>query len=144
MAKVRGRPARYPRELLGDVLWCFCRPTFRSLARFEEACRRYYRELRWEFNWRPEEVVLPCPRVRVRPVFWDDYVPPMEEERFIAELAADGPSGFTAGELLFKVHNVFLRRWEEDAGDYVYFEGFRLAKKPAGDSPPLYDINVGS
>jgi hypothetical protein len=97
----------------------------------------------WEFNWRPEEVVLPCPRVRVRPVFWDDY-DPAEEGRFIAELAAGSPSGFTAGELLFKAHNLFLRRWEEDAGDYIYFEGFGLAKTPARDSPPLYDINVGS
>jgi hypothetical protein len=144
MAKVRGRPARYPRELLGDVLWCFCRPTFRSLSRFEAAVRRYYREMGWEFNWRPEAVVLPCQRVRVRPVFWDDYVPPMDQERFIAELAADSPSGFKAGELLFKVHNLFLRRWEEDAGDYIYFEGFRLVKDPAGDAPPLYSIDVGS
>jgi hypothetical protein len=144
MAKVRGQPARYPRELLGDVHWCFSRPTFRSLARFEEACRRCYREMGWEFNWRPAEVVLPCPRVRVRPVFWDDYVPPEEEERFLAELAADSPSGFTAGELLFKVHNLFLRRWEEDAGDYIYFEGFRLVKTPAGGAPPLYSIDVGS
>jgi hypothetical protein len=143
MARVRGQPARYPRELLEDVHWCFSRPTFRSLTRFEEACRRYYRDMGWEFNWRPDEVVLPCRRVRVRAVFWDDY-DPEEEERFIAELTAGSPSGFTAGELLFKVHNVFLRRWEEDAGDYVYFEGFRLVTPPAGDSPPLYSIDVGS
>jgi hypothetical protein len=143
MAKARKQPARYPRELLDDLLWCFCRPTFRSPARFEAAVRRYHRQMGWEYNWRPGEVVLPCPRVRVRPVFGDDY-DPEEEARFIAELTADGKLGFTAGELLFKVHNLFLRRWEEDAGDYIYFEGLRLARKPAGDSPPLYDIDVGS
>jgi hypothetical protein len=75
--------------------------------------------------------------------FWDDY-DPEEEERFTAELTAESPSGFKAGELLFKVHNVFLRRWEEEAGDYVFFEGFHLAKAPAGDAAPLYDIGVGS
>jgi hypothetical protein len=103
----------------------------------------YYREMGWEFNWDPDEVVLRCPRVRVRPVFWDDY-DPEEEWRFIAELSADVPSGFTAGGLLFKVHNVFLRRWEEDAGDYVFFEGFHLVKAPAEDAAPLYAIEVGS
>lgn len=144
MAKTQGRSARYPRELLKDVCWCFSRPKFRSRARFEQACRRYYRQLGWDFNWRPEELVLPCPRVRVRPNFWDDYVPPEEEERFITELTADNSSGFTAGELLFKVHNVFLQRWEEDAGDYVYFEGLSLVKPAAGGSPPLYDIDIGS
>jgi hypothetical protein len=143
MAKARGQPARYPQELLDDVHWCFRRPTFRSRARFEQACRHYYRAMGWEFNWRPEEVVLTCPRVRVRPAFWDDY-DPEEEERFIAELAAEKPTGFTAGELLFKVHNHFLRRWKEDAGDYVFFEGFRFVKAPAGGAAPLYSIDVGS
>jgi hypothetical protein len=102
MAKGSGQTKRYPRELLGDVLWSFTAPTFRSQARFEEAVRKYNREIDVELNWQPDEIVLPCPRVRVRPVFWDDYNPE-EEERFIAELTADNPSGFSAGELLFKV-----------------------------------------
>ncbi len=143
MAKARHKPARQPRELLSEVCWCFCRPAFRSQARFEEACRRYNRSLESGFDWRPKDVVLPCPRVRVRPVFWDEF-DPEEEGRFVAELTADGRSGFTAGELLFKAHNAFLKRWAEDAGDYVYFEGFRLVKAPSGDAPPLYDIDVGS
>lgn len=143
MAKVRGKPVASPRRLLDDVEWCLCRPGFRSRRRFEAEFQRRYRHMGWEFAWCPDEVVLPCARVRVRPVFWDDY-DPAEESRFIAELAADNPSGFTAAELLFKVHNLFLRRWEEDAGDYIYFEGLSLVRKPLGSSPPLYDIDVGS
>lgn len=143
MAKRSGQTKRYPRDLLDEVLWSFTPPTFRSRARFEEAVRDYHRQIDVELNWQPEEIVLPCPRVRVRPDFWDDY-DREEEERFIAELTADNPAGFTAGELLFKAHNVFLRRWQEDAGDYTFFEGFHLAKAPAGDTPPLYDICIGS
>jgi hypothetical protein len=129
--------------LLGDVEWCFTRPGFRSRARFEGAVRDLYREMGWEFDWRPDEVVLRCPRVRVRPDFWDDYEPE-EAPRFVVELTADHAAGFTAGELLFKVHNAFLRWWEEEAGDHTFFEGFHLAEAPAGDAPPLYDICLGS
>jgi hypothetical protein len=143
MAKGSGQKRRYPRELLGGVAWSFTAPSFRSRARFEQAVRGYYRRIGLEFDWDHDEVVLRCPRVRVRPVFWDDY-DPGQEERFTAELAADIPSGFTAGELLFKVHNAFVRLWQEDAGDHVFFEGFHLVKGATGDTAPLYDIGVGS
>ncbi len=143
MVKHSGQKKHYPRELLGEVLWSFTAPSFRSRARFQRAVRAYNRRLIKGFNWNPDEIVLPCPRVRVRPDFWDDF-DPAEEERFIAELTADGPSGFTAGELLFKVHNAFLRRWQEHAGDYTFYEGFHLVRAPAGGAAPLYDIAVGS
>ena len=143
MAKARGRPKRYPRDLLDDVAWNFDPPRFRSQARFEEAVRELYRDMGWEFEWRPAQVVLRCPRVRARPDFWDDY-PPEEAPRFVTELTADDPAGFTAVELLFKVHNAFLRRWQEDAGDHTFFEGFHLADAPAGDTAPLYTICLGS
>jgi hypothetical protein len=143
MANGFGQRKRYPRAFLRDVEWDFAPPTFRSQAQFVQAVKNYYREMGWEFKWNPDEVVLPCPRVRVRPVFWDDY-DPAEEPRVIAELSADSPSGFTAGELLFKAHNVFVRRWQEDAGDYIFFEGFHRVKVPARDGVPLYAIEVGS
>jgi hypothetical protein len=126
-----------------DVYWSFTGPSFRSRPRFEEAVCRYHRDLEAQGNWRPGEVVLRCPRVRVRPDFWDD-LEPEKAEGLTVELTADDPSGFTAGELLFKVHNVFIRQWGEIAGDYTFFEGFILAKAQAGDAPPLYDIALGS
>ncbi len=126
-----------------DVYWSFIGPAFRSRARFDEAVRRYHRRLECEENWRPEALILPCPRVRVRPDFWDD-LDPEEANGLVVELSADSPSGFTASELLFKVHNAFLRHFAEFAGDYTFFEGFHLAKAPAGDEPPLYDICLGS
>jgi hypothetical protein len=144
MAKGAEPAKRYPRDLLGDVAWSFTAPGFRARARFERAVRNYSRRIGREVSWDPAEVVLRCTRVRVRPDFWDDYESEEEEERFIAELSADDPSGFTAGELLHKVHNTFLRRWGQDAGDYTFFEGFHLAKAPAADTAPLYDIALGS
>jgi hypothetical protein len=124
-------------------LWSFTRPAFRSRARFEQAVAAYQRSLDVEDNWRPAEVVLPCPRVRVRPDFWDDLEPD-EAKELVTELTAEDAAGFTAGELLFKVHNVFIRQWGEVAGDYTFFEGILLKGSPRGNTPPLYDICLGS
>ncbi len=145
MARAKGRPRRYPRELLADadVTWAFVRPAYRTQARFEEAVRQYQQEMDWDSSWDPGALALACPRVRVRPVFWDD-LPPEEAEGLVAELTAADAGGFTVGELLFKVHNVFVRQWSACAGDYIFYEGFSLAEAPADGSPPLYDVEVGS
>jgi hypothetical protein len=56
-------------------------------------------------------------------------------------LTADGPEGFTAGELLFKIHNMYTAALGE--GDHIYFEGLTLAEDP-GDGWPVYDLDTGS
>jgi hypothetical protein len=142
MAKRPSKNPRYPRDLMEDTLWSFTGPRFRSQARLEAAVRQYHRRLEAEDRWQPDTLVLACPRVRIRPDFWDDLLPE-EAEDLIVEVVADDPSGFTAGELLFKVHNVFLKRFAELAGDYTFFEGFHLIEAPQG-AAPLYDIRLGS
>ena len=136
MAKRKCGAPRYPRDLMQDVCWSFTGPTFTDQAKFVEAVRQYGREIRGECIWDPDEVVLPSSRVRIE----HDYAEEPDESS--VELTTDNPTGFTAGELLFKVHNAFVDQLSE--GDHVFFEGFTLMKKPRGDTPPLYEIDLGS
>jgi hypothetical protein len=138
MAKQRKKSPSYPRELLGDVPWSFTDPPFPSREAFVQAVADYYRELEWESEWRPDEVVLRSPRVRVIVEYWDD---PGELE---AELTADGEKGFTAGELLFKIHNAFAPQLSE--GDHHFFEGLELVETHNANpnEPPVYEVMTGS
>jgi hypothetical protein len=143
MARETGKAKRYPREVMHDVHWSFRGPKFRSRAKFVEAVRQYYEDLGadgdWQpGDWRPDEVVLRAARVRVSP----DVADTSWEEDPIAELTADDGEAFTAGELLFKVHNAFVALLRN--GDHVFFEGFTLATDQRKSGPPLYDLDLGS
>jgi hypothetical protein len=59
-----------------------------------------------------------------------------------AEFTADDGESFTAGELLFKVHNRFVAELQQM--DHKYFEGFSLSGQPQLGEPPLYDLDLGS
>ncbi len=80
-------------------------------------------------GWNADELVLPAPRIRVRV---PDEVP--------VELASDAPHGFTAAELLFKVHHAAAPLVRDT--DHRYFEG--LVPAPDSGGVPLYDIRLGS
>jgi hypothetical protein len=136
MAKRKQEDPPFPRELMGDVQWSFTGEAYPSLEEFIEAVREYHGEIRGDDAWRPDEVVLRCRRVRVEHEFsWD------EEDEARVELTADDPRGFTAGELLFKVHNAFVHQLRD--GDHVFFEGFSLLEEQGANAPPLYDIDLG-
>jgi hypothetical protein len=137
------KASRYPREIEHGVLWSFVPPTYSSLDEFIQAVHQYQLDIAQEDNWDPAAVVLAAPRVRIRPSFWEDVEDEEEAGELVAELTASDPAGFTAGELLFQVHNLFVEQWGDLAGDYTFFEGFTLRESPDGKSP-LYDIDLGS
>lgn len=138
MGSQRKKGPSYPRELLDDVAWSFTGPPLASREAFVQAVADYYKELEWEPEWRPDEVVLQAPRVRVTVEYWDD---PGELE---ADLTADGEEGFTAGELLFKIHNAFAAQLSQ--GDHHFFEGLALVKARGANpnEPPVYEVMTGS
>src|SRR5262245_47114544 len=119
MAKQRKKAPAFPAELLEDVAWSLIGPAFPSRAAFAAAVEEYYRELEWEREWRPDEVVLRCPRVRVTVEHWNDT------GELVIDLTADHEDGFTAAELLFRIHNAFT----EQLGDHHFFEGLARVKK---------------
>lgn len=81
-------------------------------------------------EWDAEQVAVPAPRIRVRV--------PGEAP---VELASDGARGFTAGELLFKVHQAVGPLVRDT--DHRYFEGLIPASDTAG-GVPLFDLRLGS
>ena len=142
MAKRREKTMRPPQELLQDVSWTFAGSKFRSEAEFVEAVHQDEREYLahigqpGESHWQADEVVLRCHRVIVE----HDYGDCDEDE--VAELEADNPGGFTAGELLFKTHNAFVEIL--DGRDHHFFEGYMLIKQKNPNAVPRYEVWLGS
>lgn len=128
----------HPREIMPDVLWSFDRPPFASQTEFAAAVAEYHLELSEESEWRPEDVVLPSPAVRIEHDYNDG------PENSSVDLVADNGESFTAAELLFKVHNAFAVELSE--GDHVFFEGFLRVDTKGRDpnAPPVYEVCLGS
>jgi hypothetical protein len=123
-----------PPTLMRCVAWAFDGSTFTDRVAFEAAVRGAQQP---GAGWNPGEVVLRVPRVWVTPdVLWH---PP--DDPPVAEFAADDGQAFTAGELLFKVHNAFVADLREM--DHKHFEGLALVGQEVG-SPPIYEVIVGS
>jgi hypothetical protein len=131
-----GKNEPAPEELLDDVLWAFGSPPFTDRAAFDKAVRAYQVEIRDEDTWQPDWVALRTSRVCVRPDEWESELPQPD-----GWLTADGPEGFTAVELLFKIHNMYTAALGE--GDHFYFEGLTLNEDP-GEGWPVYDLDTGS
>jgi hypothetical protein len=126
----------YPPTLLQDIAWTFRGPAFEDRTDFDVAVAEFQDPDDTEV-WRPGEVILRAGRVRVSPdVHW--YL----GDHPTIELAADNGESFTAGELLFKVHNAFVAELRQM--DHKYFEGFTLSEDQEPGEPPLYDLDLGS
>jgi hypothetical protein len=99
----QNHPGLYPTELLWGVSWTFRGQAFDDQAAFDAVVAEFQGLDPGEI-WRPNEVVLRCPRVRVSPdVHW--Y---LTDDHPTIEFAAANGKSFTMGELLFKVHNAFV------------------------------------
>lgn len=126
-----------PRELLWGVSWTFRGDPFADRAAFDAAVAEFQNPDRGGV-WRPAEVCLRVARVLVTPdVHW--Y---LSDDDPVVELMADDGAAFTAGELLFKVHNALVSDLRQM--DHKYFEGFSLAGHQEPGLPPLYDLDLGS
>ena len=103
------------------------RPKFRSRRRFLEEVRQYYEGCGFEQNWDPAGVILHAARVRVRAeIPWLPRDP-------VVEMTADTGAAFTAGELMYKVHNAFVALIRDS--DHVFFEGLSLAEDQRRHGP---------
>lgn len=127
----------WPPTLVQSVSWTFRGTAFTDRSAFDAAVAAFQDAERGEV-WRPGEVVLRVARVRVSPdVAW--Y---LTDEHPTVELVADDGESFTAGELLFKVHNAFVAVLRQM--DHKHFEGLTLSGHQEPGEPPLYDLDLGS
>jgi hypothetical protein len=135
----RKRPdATLPKEVLPRAYWSFSGAPFAERAAFDEKVRQYQMTIGGQDTWQPEQIVIPYPRIRVFYMCWhgDEQVEP------VIELVSDNGEFFTAGELLFKVHNAVVEQLREI--NHHFFEGLSLHSRQTAGMPPLYVLRQGS
>jgi hypothetical protein len=138
--KGKAKAAALPAWVAGGVLWSFTGEPVAERGDFEARVRRYQVEITGGGDvWRPGEVVLPCPRVRVSYLCWDGD----EQVEPVVELESDDGQSFTLEELLHKIHNAVVERVRD--ADRHFFEGLTLEQPPsAPGGAPLYRLRLGS
>jgi hypothetical protein len=127
-----------PDQILADILWSFDGSPFDDVREFAEEVGRYQVEISGDHSWAPDEVVLPVQEVVID--FPDEDDDGSDGPAAVHFLSDDG-KGFTAGELLFKIHNAFVERAVDT--DHYFFEGLALVSNVSG-KPPVYRLNTGS
>jgi len=132
---------RLPRNVLEDVFWAFRGNRFDDHAEFTTQVQEYQRRIRGEDSWRPDETVMPAPRVRVE-YFGIASADDDEYQDFTLDLVADDGRAFTAGELLLKLHNEVVERLRD--ADHQYFEGLELQRSRGPQDMPVYRMAQGS
>ena len=131
-----------PAALMHEVAWSFFGgELLEEQDDFEAQVSAYHEEVAASGSWRPSEVAINVPRIRIKyfgvgPDEPDEYV-----DYEVELLSADGRS-FTNGELLFKLHNAVAGSLRD--ADHCYFEGLELIEPGVGGGPPLYEMRQGS
>lgn len=134
-----------PRLVLADTLWDFANQgKYGSRAEFDEAVRCYHVEVQEyapdiqpEECWRPSVVVVQSPCVMIR--YFSDSTG--DEVWHEIELVSDDATGFTGGELLFKLHNAAVGELRHNA--HHWFEGLELSGV-SDEGIPVYRLRLGS
>lgn len=125
-----------PNSLFDDVDWSFIGGTESDFNRFCEMVRRDQIEISGNEDWNPKELVLPASSVRV---YFRCH--PLEEDQSV-DLVSSGEVGFSAGELLFKLHNAVVD--DLDDRDHHFLEKLRLNSQPVAGAPAAYVLELGS
>jgi hypothetical protein len=136
MAAQDGDTNALPPTLLRWVVWTISGEAYEDRSTFENEVHEFHPECN-ATNWRPAEVVLRVPRLFVT----TDIHRILGLEPPMVELTADDGHAFTAGELLFKIHNALLDELRDT--DHVFFEGLALVMQMR-DEPPIYEVVLGS
>ena len=113
----------YPKELMAGVYWRFLGGKYESQTEFVRNVTEFNKEFR-KNKWNSNETVLKSSKVSILYSYWDYDIDEEIEEVF--ELEANNKTGFTAGELLYKVHNQVIDKLENEV--HQSFEGFLLGE----------------
>jgi len=138
MSKAEQPGAALARHAMRGVCWSFIGSPFPTRAAFEAEARQYQIDITGEDSWRPDEVVIPAPRVAVQYMCWEGE----EQVEPVVEFVADDGRAFTAGEVLFKLHNALVERLRDI--NHHFFEGLMLSASVATGGVPLYHLVQGS
>lgn len=106
-----------PTILLDQLAWSFQLPRFANLAAFTKRVETYQHESGAKAVWNPADVVLAEPKVRV--LFRHRQHSSGEYRDEVVTLHASNSSGFTAAELLCKLHESVRHALEHDPEPYL-------------------------
>jgi hypothetical protein len=124
---------------MSATAWSFSGEPYLSRTEFEVALKGYQLDIMKNPSWDPSELILLSPQVIAKLDEWDDGDED-EEENAGVTLTADDRKAFSAGELMFKVHNAYVGQLRDR--DHHFFEGFVFFGLREG--VPVYQINLGS
>ena len=129
----------YPKELMAGLYWGFYGGKHNSIESFIQAVTDYNQD--FDTMWNPNETVLASKTVTIQYSYWN--FEKEDEIQEVFDLDADNELGFTASELLFKVHNKVVDKLENEK--HRFFEGFLLGQRVyyKNLNKPFYFINQG-
>jgi len=130
-------PSFFPDKLLASVAWSFSGEPFLSRTEFDAELTEYQADIMKNPSWNSSELALLAPEVVVQYDEWDEGD---GQEGAEVTLRADDGKGFSTGELMFKVHNAFVRQLSDR--DHHFFEGFLFSA--AREGVPVYQVHLGS
>ncbi|NHZ81965.1 hypothetical protein F2P44_22195 [Massilia sp. CCM 8695] len=127
-----------PKTLMRDCCWSFSGSIFTDRKVFEAEFEAYQKDIRGIASWDPGHLELQAPQIRVQYECWegDDQIEPI-----VTLSAADGVA-FSAGELMFLLHNAVVEQLDDI--DHHFFEFLTLASQQENGTPPLYRLDCGS
>ncbi len=125
--------------VMQDVCWSFSGAKFADRATFESELIQYQKDIQQIDAWDPSELVVHVPQIRVQYMCWQDE----DQIEPIITLSSENGISFSAGELMFALHNAVVEQLDEI--DHHFFEGLLLAKNKEEDGKlPLYILQQGS
>lgn len=144
----------YPKFLFKDIYWTFSFQRFNSIDKFIDELRSYHTEISTEkLSMDFDETVLEYKTIVIQYLSYQDDDEPIESQ---IEIIADNASGFTAKELLFKIHQSVndpqKTKYLVKEQDNRYFEGLLFATDDDPDfeetvefgKVPVYFLLLGS
>ena len=132
----------FPLTALVAVVWSFHGgEPFADAAEFNRRVSEYHVQVTGEDTWDPAEAVMPLPRIRVQ-YFGIESPEDDEYTDFVLDLQADDGAGFTAGELLLKLHNAVAPR--QARADHCFIERLYLTEEVGAAGVPVYEMMQGS
>ena len=129
---------RYPRSLMGDVLWDFHQPSFATKDEFAKALRAYQKNLGIVLR----DHVIESLNGSVNIIY--ELVDPETEDEDVRDvtIAPDGDV-FSTFELLYKIHEAVRNDYLDD--DWHFFEGLEIDEGAMeGPNVPCYRLVLGS
>ena len=127
-----------PHEVMFDVVWSFTGTVYPCRNDFEQIVQQYQSEIAGNDKWSADQVVLRAPNVRIVYTLHEGG----GDLEQVVELDCDDGKAFTAGELLYKVHNSVVKKLRDL--DHHFFEGLSLNSRPVVGKSPVYFMNLSS